>query len=119
MSDLATTPQPPYFAVIFTSLRSPADPAGYEATADRMLALAREQPGFLGVDSALGDDGLGITVSYWSTLESIRAWREQTEHAAAQAKGRTTWYSRYSLRVCRVERAWDFSAQLPIAESAS
>jgi heme-degrading monooxygenase HmoA len=110
MSQLATTPAPPYFAVILTSARSPADAEGYAATSERMLELAREQPGFLGVESARGEDGLGITVSYWASLEAIRAWREHAEHRPAQQKGRAKWYSRYVLRVCRVERAWDFEA---------
>jgi heme-degrading monooxygenase HmoA len=119
MSELAQTPAPPYYAVVFTSLRSSDDAAGYAATSGRMLALARQQPGFLGVESARGTDGLGITVSYWSSLEAIRAWREHAEHAAAQEAGRATWYTHYSLRICRVERAGDFAAQLPIADSGS
>jgi heme-degrading monooxygenase HmoA len=104
-------PTPPYYAVIFTSLRSPADPEGYAVTAERMIELAREQPGYLGIESARGDDGLGITVSYWSSLEAIRAWREHAEHRLAQESGRTKWYTRYSLRIARVERAWDFEAK--------
>src|SRR5262245_2268098 len=102
MSAPASTPDPPYFAVVFTSVRTDADPGGYERTAERMLELAREQPGYLGVESARGDDGLGITVSYWDSLEAIRAWREHAEHAIAQQQGRNKWYSRYALRVCRV-----------------
>jgi heme-degrading monooxygenase HmoA len=111
MSQPAATPEPPYFAVIFTSIRTRADSDGYEVTAERMLELAREQPGYLGVESARGEDGLGITVSYWSSQEAIRAWREHAEHAIAQESGRTKWYSRYSLRICRVERAWGFESQ--------
>jgi len=105
-----STPPPPYYAVIFTSLRTPADPAGYEITADRMLELARQQPGFLGVESARGADGLGITVSYWQSEEAIRRWREHAEHRLAQQQGREKWYARFSLRICRVERAWEFAA---------
>jgi heme-degrading monooxygenase HmoA len=118
----ATTIAPPYFAVIFTSIRSPADPEGYERTAARMLELASQQPGYLGVESARGDDGLGITASYWSSLEAIRAWREQAEHRLAQEQGRTKWYSRFTLRVCRVEQSREFqatSAQLPSGLSPS
>jgi len=107
----AQTPAPPYFAVIFTSVRTAADPAVYEVTAERMLELAREQPGYLGVESARGEDGLGITVSYWVSLEAIGAWRKHAEHAIAQEQGRAKWYSRYALRVCRVERASDFEAR--------
>ena len=104
-------PTPPYYAVIFTSLRSPADAEGYAVTAERMVELAQQQPGYLGIESARGDDGLGITVSYWSSLEAIRAWREHAEHRLAQENGRSRWYSRYSLRIARVERAWDFEAK--------
>jgi heme-degrading monooxygenase HmoA len=111
MSQPASTPDPPYYAVIFTSTRTPADPDGYEQTAERMVELAREQPGYLGVESARGEDGLGITVSYWASLEAIRAWREHAEHRLAQEQGRATWYSQFALRVCRVERAWEFDSK--------
>lgn len=106
MPDLASTPEPPYYAVIFTSIRTADDPTGYEAMAERMIELAREQPGFLGIESARGADGLGITVSYWATEEAIRGWREHTEHTIAQQRGREQWYERYELRVARVERAY-------------
>jgi len=110
MSQPAQTSAPPYFAVVFTSVRSPADPDGYEATAQRMLELARQQPGYLGVESARGDDRLGITVSYWASLEAIHAWRARAERLLTREQGRAKWYSRYALRVCRVERAWGFEA---------
>lgn len=103
---LAATPQPPYYAVIFTSIRTPADAAGYAVTADRMVDLARQQPGFLGVESVRSSDGLGITVSYWTSEGAIRAWREEAEHRLAQAAGREKWYAAYQLRICRVERAY-------------
>ncbi|MCA8977931.1 MAG: antibiotic biosynthesis monooxygenase [Planctomycetes bacterium] len=92
---------PPYYAVIFTTDLA-ADAPGYEATAARMVELARQQPGFLGIESAR--DGLGITVSYWRDLDSIAAWREQAEHAMARQAGRERWYRGYRLRVARVER---------------
>jgi heme-degrading monooxygenase HmoA len=102
----ANTPKAPYYAVIFTSVRTPADDAGYAVTADRMVELARQQPGFLGVETARGADGLGITVSYWTSEAAIRAWREHAEHQLAQAAGRERWYTAYQLRVARVERAY-------------
>jgi heme-degrading monooxygenase HmoA len=113
MSQPAQTPPPPYYAVIFTSLRAKdsttaAGDDGYAAVAQRMVELASQQPGFLGVESARGEDGLGITVSYWSSEEAIRAWREHAEHLIAQASGRSHWYARYELRVARVERAYGF-----------
>lgn len=104
---IATTPQPPYYAVIFTSLRNPGDQE-YAQAAEKMLELAREQSGFLGVESARGDDGLGITVSYWSSEEAIRAWKHHAEHSAIRERGRSTWYTAFETRVCKVERAYAF-----------
>jgi heme-degrading monooxygenase HmoA len=101
---LAAPSLPPYFAVIFTSIRTAVDPAGYEAMAARMLDLAARQPGYLGVESVRGDDGLGITVSYWRDLDSIEQWRHNAEHLTAQQLGRAKWYRQYQLRICRVER---------------
>jgi heme-degrading monooxygenase HmoA len=106
----AATPRPPYYAVIFTSLRTPADPQGYDEMAQRMVDLAQQQPGYLGVESARGADGLGITVSYWESEEAIRQWREHAEHRVAQQQGKADWYAGFTLRVCRVERAWAFEA---------
>ncbi len=101
MSHIANTPEPPYYAVIFTNLQSD-DLDGYAETAARMLELAAEQPGYLGVESAR--EGLGITVSYWRDLESIRCWKAQAEHREAQRMGMTKWYSSYRTRVALVER---------------
>src|SRR4051812_11811980 len=100
---IAGTPTPPYYAVLFTSRRTEADPEGYEHMAERMLELAARQPGFLGVESARGEDGLGITVSYWDSLEAIERWGKHAEHRLAQHLGRTRWYEAFSLRVSRVE----------------
>lgn len=101
MSAIAATPRPPYYAVIFTSLQSDSLD-GYDETAARMLELAAEQPGFLGVESAR--EGLGITVSYWSDLESIARWKAHAEHRLAQQTGIERWYERYQTRIARVER---------------
>lgn len=103
--DLALTPEPPYYAVIFTSRRTEGD-RGYAATADRMVDLAARQPGFLGIESARGADGLGITVSYWRDEASIAAWKRDTEHQQAQRAGRQAWYADYAVRVARVERGY-------------
>lgn len=103
---IAHTPAPPYYAVIFSSLRTEGD-NGYGQAAARMLELAREQPGFLGVESAR-EDGLGITVSYWSNEAAILAWKQQAKHQAVREKGRATWYSAFQTRVCKVERAYTF-----------
>lgn len=105
---IARTPDPPYYAVIFTSLRTDIDD-GYGDAAERMVELAARMPGFLGVESAR--DGVGITVSYWTDLESIAAWRRHAEHVLVQGRGRRDWYSQYSVRVARVERAWTFERE--------
>jgi heme-degrading monooxygenase HmoA len=99
-----------YYAVIFTSLRTEGD-QGYAEAAERMLALAREQPGFLGVESARGDDGLGITVSYWNDEAAILAWKQHPEHVAIREGGRSTWYAQFQTRVCKVERDYAFQRQ--------
>ncbi|GMK37358.1 hypothetical protein PCCS19_04110 [Paenibacillus sp. CCS19] len=104
MSGIAKTPQPPYYAVIFTSERTDGD-LGYGAMADKMVELASSQPGFLGVESSNRDEErLGITVSYWESLEAIRNWKEHSLHRVAQERGKSTWYSKYALRVCKIER---------------
>ena len=105
---LATTPEPPYYAVIFVSLRTAQDDQGYATASDRMAQLASEQPGYLGVDSARGADGVGITVSYWSSEAAIAAWRRNAEHTIAREQGRKSWYAEYELRVAKVERAYGF-----------
>lgn len=104
MSSLSITPKPPYYAVIFTSVRTPGD-HGYAEMAKRMVELAKGQPGFLGFDSARQE--IGITVSYWSSVEAIKAWKEHAAHLEAQA-GAKAWYSAYRVRVCLVEREYGF-----------
>lgn len=100
---LADTPPPPYYAVIFTSVRTETD-AGYATTAQRMLELAADQPGYLGVESARNE--IGITVSYWLDLESIRNWKAHADHQIAQELGKSTWYQSYRVRICKVEREY-------------
>ena len=102
---LARTPAPPYYAVIFTSRRTAGD-AGYDAMAARMVELGAKQPGFLGIESARGANGTGITVSYWRDEASIRAWKQDTEHQQAQRGGQQAWYADYTVRVAKVERAY-------------
>ncbi|MFC0863113.1 antibiotic biosynthesis monooxygenase family protein [Sphaerimonospora cavernae] len=112
MTDLAPAapPEPPYYAVVFTSVRTDGD-NGYGERAAEMVRLAADQPGFLGVDSARGSDGLGITVSYWRDEESIRAWRDHVAHAVTRAEGRARWYESFAVHVAKVERAYDFQRQ--------
>lgn len=102
---IANTPKPPYYAVIFTSLRTEVDNQ-YEDMADRMVQLAEEQDGFLGIEFAR--DGVGITVSYWRDLVSIKNWKENTEHSIARGKGRSEWYSAFKTRIAKVERDYGF-----------
>lgn len=100
---IASTPEPPYTAVIFTSLRTEGD-NGYAVMSRRMVELAVEQPGFLGIESARED--VGITVSYWADDPAARAWKEVAEHLVAQERGRRTWYSDYQVRVATVTRSY-------------
>ncbi|MDD4994295.1 MAG: antibiotic biosynthesis monooxygenase [Paludibacter sp.] len=102
---IAETPKPPYYAVIFTSVKTEGD-NGYGDMADKMVELARQQDGFLGVESAREE--IGITVSYWRDLESIKKWKEHTEHKIARDKGREIWYKSFKTRITRVERDYDF-----------
>ena len=110
MTLFAKTPDPPYYAVIFTTLRT-NDVAGYASISSRMKELAAQQPGYLGIESAR--DKVGITVSYWKDLESIRAWKAHVEHLKAQEAGREKWYSYYKARIARVERDYVFSRHTP------
>lgn len=102
----AARPEPPYFAVIFTSQRRDGDAEAYGAMAQAMAERAAAQPGYLGAESARDTQGLGITVSYWRTLEDIAAWRADLAHQAARDRGRTDWYAHYELRIARVERSY-------------
>lgn len=101
MSLIAKTPKPPYYAVIFTSHLTGVH-EGYGPMAERMVELASQQPGFLGVESARED--VGITVSYWSDLESIKQWKANAEHQEAQRLGHEKWYSSFRTRISKVER---------------
>ena len=102
---LASTPNTPYYAVIFSSLMTD-DLEGYEETAKRMEELAKEQPGYLGIESARGD--VGITVSYWDSLDAIVRWKHNVEHTEVRNKGRSNWYKKYQVRICKVEREYGF-----------
>lgn len=102
---IAKTPKPPYYAVVFTSIRTEVD-FDYAEMADRMLNLAEKQEGFLGVESARNE--LGITVSYWESLEAIKKWKLHTEHTEAREKGRKMWYNAFKVRICKVEREYGF-----------
>ena len=107
MSQFANTPEAPYYAVIFTSQRTEGD-NGYGAMAERIDAFAQKQPGYLGIESVRGEDGFGMTVSYWASLDAIREWKRHEEHLVAQGKGRSDWYSAYKVRICKVERDYGF-----------
>lgn len=94
----------PYYAVIFTSKKK--DDTGYAEMAEKMEILARNQPGFLGIESARNE--IGITVSYWESLETIVNWKKNSEHLIAQQKGRQDWYDWYDVKICKVEREYSF-----------
>lgn len=100
-------PAPPYYAVIFTSVRTELD-QGYALMAEDMAKLASQQPGYLGMEHAR--DKVGITISYWESLQAIADWKNQADHLLAQDLGKTSWYSHYKVRICKVEREYEFSA---------
>ena len=102
---------PPYYAVIFSSQRKPADGEEYAKTAEYMETLAKTMPGYLGIESARGESGLGLTISYWDSEEAIANWKKQVDHQEAQRRGRTEWYENYDVRVARVERAYSMKKQ--------
>ena len=98
----------PYYAVIFTSTQN-ENIEGYAEMALKMENLAKQQPGYLGMDSARED--VGITVSYWESLEAIKNWKQQSQHLKAQLKGRTDWYNWYNVKICKVEREYEFNTK--------
>jgi heme-degrading monooxygenase HmoA len=101
MPEIAGTPKPPYYAVIFTSILT-EDDHGYGKMASRMMELASQQPGFLGIESVRQE--MGITVSYWSSLEAISHWKQNSEHLVAQEYGRSQWYADFRIRISKVVR---------------
>ena len=104
-----TTRPPETIAVIFVAQRSSEDEAGYQAAAREMGALAATQPGYIGIDSVRGADGLGVTVSYWADDAAAIGWRDHPRHAAIRDQSRGTWYTRYDLHVAEVTRSYDWT----------
>lgn len=104
---ISSTPNPPYYAVIFTSIRKDGD-YGYKDMSKKMADMAANSEGFLGMESARED--IGITVSYWKDLESIRKWKSNTDHLEAQKFGKEKWYSHYKVRISKVDRDYEFTA---------
>jgi len=94
-----------YYAVIFTS-KQKEDDYGYQKMAEQMEALAKQQPGYIGIESAKA--AIGITISYWESLDAIKNWKENAAHLFAQEKGKSDWYSWYRVRICKVEREYEF-----------
>ncbi len=102
---ISKTPKPPYYAVIFSSIRTEGD-NGYSETANKMIELAKLQTGFLGAESAKNE--LGITISYWNNLEAIRKWKHNSEHTIARENGRSLWYKSFKVRIAKVENDYEF-----------
>ena len=100
--------EPPYYAVIFTTLLT-KDLKGYEETAAKMEELAKKQPGYLGIESTRNQ--IGITISYWKDLDAINEWKNNIEHTEARELGRKQWYQQYQLRICKVEREYGFEKE--------
>ncbi|MCF6167614.1 antibiotic biosynthesis monooxygenase [Lutibacter sp.] len=104
---IANTPKPPYYAVIFSSI-SAKEEVSYSETSDKMIELAQQQEGFLGMESAKNE--IGITVSYWDSLEAIKNWKMNVNHVEAREKGRSIWYKKFKVRICKVERDYGFES---------
>jgi heme-degrading monooxygenase HmoA len=104
----ADLPDPPYYAVIFSSRRNDQDDSAYQAMATQMEILASQQQGYIGFESVRDVTGAGISISYWTDLESIRLWKQQLQHQQAQQRGKETWYQYYRVHVTRVERTYEF-----------
>ena len=115
-SRFATTPKPPYYAVIFSSMRNGRGEADYEAAADAMFALVQQQPGFLGVESTRDAAGFGITVAYFDSETNIAHWRNHSEHAATRERGKREWYEHFEVRVAKVERAYNGPRRAPTTD---
>ena len=103
---ISKTPSPPYYAVIFTTIRTDID-EGYSETADMMEKLARDQEGYFGIES-MTNEKIGITVSYWRDLESIKRWKDHIEHTKVRNRGRALWYEKYKTRIAKVEQDYGF-----------
>lgn len=104
MSKIAKTPKAPYYAVIFTSIRT-LEENGYGKVADELMDMVSRQEGFLGAESVRNTEGFGMTISYWDSLDSINKWKKNDPHMKAKELGRKMWYSQYMIRICKVE--WD------------
>ncbi len=102
---IAKTPKPPYYAVIFTSIKNEED-KNYNSMSKKMLALAQKEQGFLGVESARSE--IGITVSYWDNIDAIKKWKNNSEHSIARKQGKSKWYQKFKVRICKVERDYEF-----------
>ena len=102
---ISNTPSPPYYAVIFSSIRT-KDNKGYAKMNSLMNELALQQKGFMGMENANSD--IGISISYWSDLEAIKLWKENLAHQKAQVEGQKTWYRQYKVRIAKVERDYEF-----------
>lgn len=109
----ARLPQPPYYAVIFSSRRRGDERDGYAEMSARMAELVAQQPGYLGAESTRDVDGFGITVAYFDSEEAILAWRRNAEHTAAREQGRAEWYAHFEIRVAKVERAYGWERNAP------
>jgi heme-degrading monooxygenase HmoA len=106
MPFVASTPKPPYYAVVFTSVNAPVDHTEHVAMYHRLVKIAESYEGYLGIEPARNGDGTGVAVVYWKDLESIAAWARDPEHVVAKRRGRENWYSHYMIRICKVERAY-------------
>lgn len=105
---ISNTPQPPYYAIIFTSVRNEGD-KGYSQMSEKMVEMVKNSPGYLGHESVRNE--IGITVSYWRNLEDIKNWKNNNSHMIAQKKGKEKWYDCYKVRICKVESDYEFDSK--------
>lgn len=106
MPYISKTPEPPYYAVVFTSINANVDHTEHVAMSARLVQRASTYAGFLGIEAARNSDGTGVAVVYWQDLDSIGAWAKDPEHQVAKRKGREIWYSHYMIRICKVEQEY-------------
>jgi heme-degrading monooxygenase HmoA len=101
---------PGQVVTVFRSrLREDAAP-GYHDTADEMLALARQMPGFVDFKSFHADDGERVSLVTFADQASQDGWREHVAHREAQRRGRADWYAAYSIQVSNCTKAHEFEA---------
>ena len=110
MKKISNTPSPPYVCAVFTSIRTEIN-EGYEQMNDILFKEINKVSGYLGNETFRDKDGFGVNVSYWKDMKSLKYWRDNELHKKAQALGKSKWYKEYKLRICKVERNYEFNSK--------